>query len=167
MNKREESSKMTNEYFLSHGSHATPQQGRCAMESLCEEWTGRRNDKGYGYVGDRRAHRVAWERAHGPIPAGLCVLHRCDNPPCVNVEHLFLGTQAENIADRHAKGRDNGARPGEDHFAAKLTNTQVLEMRARYSAGGVTQRQLADEYGVSRGNVSKIVNRRTYASAAA
>ena len=54
---------------------------------------------------ERRAHRAAWVDANGPISEGMCVLHRCDNPPCVNVDHLFLGTQADNIADMVAKGR--------------------------------------------------------------
>lgn len=68
---------------------------------------------GYGVIGIYKgslhttvqAHRKAWEDEHGPIPPGMKVLHRCDNPPCVNVDHLFLGTQADNIADMIAKGR--------------------------------------------------------------
>jgi hypothetical protein len=134
----------------------------------CWEWTGRLNGKGYGVIGwrgkpNRRAHRIAWELTHGPIPDGMVVCHRCDNPSCVNPVHLFLGTQADNIADRHAKGRDNAAKPGQRHFGAKLTDIQAAAMRARYSHGGVTQQQIADEYGISRGNVSRIVNGVSYA----
>lgn len=74
----------------------------------CWVWTAATNPKGYGqfYVeGMRLAHRVSWILAHGPIPDDLCVLHRCDHPPCVNPAHLFLGTYADNNHDRDAKGR--------------------------------------------------------------
>ena len=78
--------------------------------SGCHEWTYTTDDKGYGriWVDGRMAptHRVAWTLANGPIPTGLCVLHHCDNPPCCNAEKcLFLGTQADNMADMAAKGR--------------------------------------------------------------
>ena len=53
----------------------------------------------------RKAHRIAWELVHGPVPEKFCVLHKCDNPPCINVDHLFLGTQQDNLADMNAKGR--------------------------------------------------------------
>lgn len=76
----------------------------------CWEWTGTRNDYGYGMfsVGGvaRRAHRLAWERANAAeVPEGMCVLHRCDNPPCVNPDHLWLGTRGDNNRDCAAKGR--------------------------------------------------------------
>jgi hypothetical protein len=70
----------------------------------CHVWTSTLATGGYGRV-LVSAHRLAWELAHGPIPDGLLVLHRCDNPPCCNPEHLFLGTVADNMADKTAKGR--------------------------------------------------------------
>lgn len=79
--------------------------------NACWEWPGARHGKGYGLLFDRltgthwRTHRLAWTAANGPIPAGLMVLHRCDNPPCVNPAHLWLGTNAENARDMVAKGR--------------------------------------------------------------
>lgn len=78
-------------------------------ENGCWLWTRGRNEHGYGVLdrksGSGLAHRYSWELANGPIPTGLQVLHRCDNPPCVNPEHLFLGTRLDNMADMTAKGR--------------------------------------------------------------
>jgi len=100
------------------------------------------------------AHRVAWELEVGPIPAGLCVLHRCDNPICVRPAHLFLGTRAENCTDRRTKGRDRHPQ-GVDHPEAKLTDAIVRDMRRRFTQGE-TQTALGYEYGVSQTTVSRI-----------
>lgn len=125
----------------------------------CWEWQGTRAPNRYGSVTfHNRAvstHRLAWELTHGPITDGLWVLHRCDNPPCCNPAHLFLGTPTDNAQDRNAKGRANTAR-GERTGHAKLTDAQVLDIRARYAAGE-TGRALAREYGVSPAAVSNIM----------
>lgn len=124
----------------------------------CWIWTAYRGITGYGIVGvDRRvqkAHRVAWQLTHGPIPHGACVLHRCDNPPCVNPAHLFLGTQAENVADRDAKGR-HVPMSGERHGCAKLTTDQVIAIRADPRI----HRLIAADYGVARTVISRIRRR--------
>jgi hypothetical protein len=86
----------------------------------CWEWQAGRGWFGYGQFGVTGsttigAHRVAWILAHGPIPDGYHVLHRCDTPPCVRIDHLFLGTNADNIADKTRKGRARGGRPRQTH----------------------------------------------------
>jgi len=100
------------------------------------------------------AHRVAWETAHGPIPKGMCVCHHCDNPPCIELTHLFLGTKPDNNADMVAKGRQ--AR-GERIASAKLTEADVRAIRALYAGGGLLQRELAHQFGIAQTTVSHIV----------
>lgn len=130
-----------------------------ADERGCRLWTGARNHGGYGRIlvdgKSQHATRVAWEMPHGPIPAGLCALHRCDEPRCVNVDHLFLGTRCDNNRDRAAKGRS--AR-GERAWKTKLTVEQVLEIRAR-AARGEHHVSLARDFGVLRPAVDAVVNR--------
>lgn len=107
------------------------------------------------------AHRVSWELNRGPIPDGLKVLHKCDNPACVNPDHLFVGTHADNVADRCRKGRTRQGhvqlRAGENHGCAKLTWASVDEIRARYAAGDVTLRSLGRDFGVSHRAILFIV----------
>ncbi len=133
----------------------------------CWPWTAGTNAGGYGWFGfngrTRLAHRVSWTLNIGEIPEGLHVLHRCDNRPCVNPAHLFLGTQLDNVADRVAKGRSGGGSLcGEDHPRVKLTAEKVAEIRARYVPRVVTQEFLAKEYGVTRGNIHAIVSGKTW-----
>lgn len=133
--------------------------------SGCHIWTGNRNASQYGQFKSNRlvkAHRFAWELANGPIPKGLNVLHRCDNPPCVNPAHLFLGTQADNIRDRDSKGRSNYQR-GEHNGSAKLNEGAVMEIRSRYATGACGQRQLARDFDVCKTTIAGIVNRKIWA----
>jgi len=126
----------------------------------CWEWKGGKTRGNYGAFEDGqecRAHRVSWHMHNGPVPEGMHVLHRCDNPPCVNPEHLFLGTRSDNMRDAVAKGRFRGDQPsGEKHPRARLTWDQVREMRALY-AEGWTQKALSEKYGVVYTQVGNIV----------
>lgn len=135
-------------------------------ENGCLLWLGSSDALGRGRISvpgksPQLAHRIAWELRHGVIPDGLVVCHRCDVYACVNVEHLFLGTQLDNIADREAKGRTRRGRverrSGAAHGMSKLTWEQVCEIRARYAGGVVSQRQLACEFGVHHSQIGHIV----------
>jgi len=124
----------------------------------CMEWTGWRTEDGYGRIGSgnkkKYMHRISYELTFGSIPDGLWVLHRCDNPPCLNPNHFFLGTLKDNFQDMYRKGRQRGPQ-GEKHNKCKLTAEQVLKIRD-------DERPLAAieaEYGISNGTASKIRNR--------
>lgn len=130
--------------------------------SLCIEWQGWHTKAGYGQLtrdGKKiYAHRDAWEKANGPIPKGMHVLHRCDNPPCVNPEHLFLGTHTDNMHDMIAKGRNSfiaKAPRGAEHPASKLTDTAVIWMRYLRSLG-FTHQRISEIVGGSRRNVASV-----------
>ena len=129
----------------------------------CWIWTACTDGHGYGVMsvpgGYTKAHILSYRMHVGEIPRGLCVLHKCDNPRCVNPDHLFLGTRRDNALDRDRKGR---VAHGESHYAAKLTNKQVREIRERWDAGGVRIIELARDYGVNDGNIEQIVKRKTW-----
>ncbi len=138
----------------------------------CWLWTGTKMNcgrkKGYSvygvlWVGGRNgnyrfAHRISYELNVGSIPDGMFVCHRCDNPLCVNPDHLFLSTPADNNHDMRDKGR---AARGELNATAKLTEDIVRIIRRAYKTGA-TQTELAAIYNVTQANVSEVVNRRTW-----
>jgi len=130
-----------------------------ASPNGCLLWTGAKSHSGHGqvYVDGKldRTHRVAWTLAKGSIPEGLCVLHRCDTPACVKVDHLFLGTQSENMQDMMQKGRGaKGSRTG----SAKIDEATALKIRNDPRPLSV----LSAEYGLSIGTLSALRNGKTW-----
>lgn len=138
--------------------------------SGCWIFMGAVNHWGYGMIGTGRrgmpvdrAHRVTYKHFKGDIPQGMFVCHSCDVPSCCNPDHLFLGTNQDNVNDMLRKRRNsppprNKHVVGSVHPGAKLTEQQVLEIRSLYDQGK-TQQELADKYGVVRQSISKIVRR--------
>jgi len=128
----------------------------------CWVWQGSRTPKGYGQFGIssgnmRPAHRIAWQLYKGPIPKGKFVCHVCDNPPCVNPNHLFVGTNRDNMTDMFKKGRGN--RPlGEKHFAAKLTEEDVLNIRKDPR----THKEVAKDYNMGQAQICAIRLRKAW-----
>jgi DNA-binding XRE family transcriptional regulator len=130
----------------------------------CWLWIGRKSPKGYGELSYKqhrqRAHRVAWQMANGPIPDGMIIRHSCDNPPCVRLGHLLIGTIADNNRDKAERGRIKGAQcPW-----AKLTMAQATAIRGEYSNGHITQTELGNKFGVSQDTISRIVNGLRYSN---
>ena len=128
--------------------------------SACIEWTGSRDVYGYGRFKKNgktyKAHRVAYEQANcvSLVPAQH-VCHKCDNPPCLNPEHLFLGDSAANAADRHRKGRDA---KGLCHGMTKLSDEDVQRIRDICRVGGITFKEVAKYFGVSDNHISWILS---------
>jgi hypothetical protein len=134
--------------------------------SGCWEYTGCRNDKGYGqlYDGSSRkisAHRASWAVHRGPIPDGLCVCHHCDNPSCVNPDHLFLGTKKDNFDDMWDKGRQAKHIGVQNRNSAKLDPEKVREIR-RLAAAGKRPKDLAVQFDTHVVNIRLIIRGKTW-----
>jgi len=130
----------------------------------CWVWYAARNNMQYGQIflngKVRYAHRISYEIANGPIRNGLWVLHSCDNPPCVNPNHLFLGTHTDNVQDCIRKGRDKKAY-GEKAGKTKLRTDQVLRILSL--RGKMTQREIGEYFGVDHTTVGHILRRTSWA----
>lgn len=137
----------------------------------CWEWIGNLHNSGYGWFNvcgrGHLSHRVSWALHNGPIQPGMLVCHHCDNRPCVNPAHFFLGTAADNAQDMSRKNRSpvhahpEIVRCGEDNPFAKLTASQVIEIRTRRAAGE-TQAALGRAFGVEPSNIYMIATRKTW-----
>lgn len=152
------------------GSAALPMPDRfwSAVDKTdgCWNWTAARLGSGYGSFSRGRgtpnsgAHRVAWELTNGPVPSSIHVLHRCDNPICVRPDHLFLGTNKDNVDDKVAKGRQSRM-IGERNPNAKLNTSDVEEIRRRHHSGQ-SATAIASRYGMGQTQISRIIRRETW-----
>lgn len=128
------------------------------VSSGCHEWQSTMHRDGYGKFwyegGTRMAHRISYFLNVGEIPKGMLILHKCDNRKCVNPRHLYVGDYSDNAQDMHNRGRAVGHRT--------LTKESVAEIRNKYANGGITQSEIAEEYGVKQAAISKIILGQTW-----
>lgn len=136
--------------------------------SECWYWDGCIDDVGYGrlgkYDGENKAHRISWKLFNGEIPDGMKILHKCDIKNCVNPDHLFLGTQQDNIKDMVLKGRDKFGTgcAGEKNPMSRLTEKKVLSMREKYSMGGISYKSIAKLFNVSTMTAYRAITKRLW-----
>lgn len=131
----------------------------------CWEYEGARNSDGYGCFQVQKkfylAHRASYETWVGPIPTGLLVRHKCDNPPCINPDHLELGTQADNVGDRETRNRAYHP-SGDKHWSRRMSLEKARQIRSKYAEGGRSLVSLGEEYGCSAQSISLIVRNLTW-----
>lgn len=131
----------------------------------CREWPGSRK-AGYGRIrwGARDyilVHRLVWSAAHGEIPAGMMILHKCDNPPCFRLDHLYCGTALDNMRDRKRAGH-YAPSAGEANNHARLTEEAVIEIRRLYLQEGLNQTKIAKQFGITQPHVSAITRGKSW-----
>lgn len=158
---------MTGERFIAKVDKNGPLPSGNPELGACWIWMACINRHGYGSLKANHrsslAHRVSWSLANGPIPDGLCVLHRCDVRTCVNPAHLFLGTFADNMADMVAKGRArNNPACGSRCKFARLNEDRVRAIRLARRVDGLSFVELAKRFGVPRQTIGKVCNRVTW-----
>lgn len=149
--------------------HALFDQRSAKTEAGCLLWSQYVDGLGYGRLGSRhtkqvKSHRASYELAKGEIPSGMVVMHTCDVRHCVNPDHLILGTQADNVADMVSKKRHKPVAPrhGSQNPISVLDEDKAWEIRALIKLGIWTQKQIADDYGVSPMTISRIANNKTW-----
>lgn len=154
---------MNDEQYMQRKRHSFWARVNIGSGEECWEWQGGKYHFGHGATTLRgrpaKAHRVAWELSRGPLPAGAYLLHKCDNPPCCNPAHLFVGTQADNMADMVKKKRHSH---GEKRTLAKLTDERVRDMRFLAETLPVSRRALAAAFGVSPKCVTLVLARQAW-----
>lgn len=150
---------------IEHTAHFWRKVDKTSSPSGCWLWTGNKHPRGYGTImlarHTYRAHRYAYLITYGELPEGMEVCHRCDNPPCVNPNHLFLGTHQDNMDDMKAKGR-LPYRKGAASGRAKLTEDQVRDIRSRYVHKYGCLAALSREFGVTPEAIAYVVSRKNW-----
>ncbi len=135
-------------------------------EDECWEWKGHKSPEGYGHLhiktGTTVTSRISWQIHYGEIPKGMLVCHKCDNPPCCNPKHLFLGTDLDNIQDRDKKKRNKQCK-GRNHYKAEIVEADVINIR-NLNKEGMSQKELSKMYNLSQASISKILLRQGWKS---
>lgn len=132
---------------------------KVVKSSNCWKWTGAKFRGGYGNYRGNCAHRFSYELKNGKIPKGLVACHTCDNPICVNPEHIFIGTHAQNVLDKVRKGRHP---IGSKTYNSKLNEKLVIEIRKKYTPRKYSMYRLSKEYKVSVMVICDIIHRKRW-----